>query len=151
MTNSKKPDTFPGYIEWLRSAHTGREYPHFVFSADTDMPILGMVALSSLDGPEIMLAMLSEKERRVAFESAGEACEARVNSSLNRRDLRFVRMGRVERETIGRRATFEEFRKNYKKPKYIYIDIMEPGGEAVPVRDESTEDFIKNGGRIAWL
>jgi len=133
-------------ILWLRSEATGLRFPAAVFAADTDTANMGLVALTSVDRLEIVIAQCSWEEM-----TTPALVEARINSALARRDLRIVRLSRaVDHNGALAELTFVDFRKQYRRPTLYYNDIYS-AGEAVVDKEDGMEEFVKSGGRIHLL
>ena len=116
-----------GSITWLRSRTTGKEFPTFVFRADTDMATEGLIALTSTGRPEVVLTMMTGDEWSADDDSR---TAERVNRELGRSDLRAVPL--LTRHPAPLR----------------YRDIFVEGGEADIVREEPRAAFRRNGGSI---
>jgi hypothetical protein len=140
---------YPGYVEWLSDGI--REFPNFVFSADTDMATNGFLSLTSTSENKIILASVNNEEY-----SGGEigiaAAVERICSMLGRSDFATVSIARIEgsssKAPIG--AGFQEFLKAYKTPVVIYKSIFEEGLEAKVIWQQEPSEFISEGGRIEW-
>lgn len=145
MTRDRR---FDGTIQWLRSAATGKVFPHLVFRGDVDFVTSGLVSLTSVDASEIVaeLHLPEEIYLRERPESAKE-CEARINQELGRNDLRVITLLRTESDTINASGmSFQEYLAIAKAPRLFYRDIYSEDGEATVVREESIEQFLKSGG-----
>jgi hypothetical protein len=120
-------------ILWCRSAKTGRRFPLAQFSADVDYATEGMVSLTSIEKPEVVIAELTGEEMLMGNAGAG-ACEVRVNRRLGRTDLRIPSLLRV----VGRDDLY-------------FSDILSGEGEARVVRKVSRAKFKKEGGSVLML
>ena len=138
---------YPGYVSWLRSKATGREFPIFVFSADTDMATNGLISFTSADGNELILSEVTSVEWSHGEAAGEEECRQRINLMLNRDDLRVIHL--IRRESENRSGIdFADFRKNYKSPRLFYVDLFSSNGEAEQIRNEEVEAFLSRGGKI---
>jgi hypothetical protein len=140
---------YPGHVEWLSDGV--REFPNFVFSADTDMATNGFLSLTSTSENQIFLASVNNQEYSGGEIGVAAAVE-RISSMLGRSDLATVSIARIEESSskapIG--ADFQEFLKTYKNPVVIYKSIFKEGLEAKVLRRQEPSEFISEGGRIEW-
>jgi hypothetical protein len=133
MTDGSSPehadrlDRFPGYVQWVRSASSEREFPVLVFSADVDYVTAGMVSLTSVERNEIVATMAEDDEWN---HWNTRAIEGRVNRELLRQDLRHVDLRRVEGE------------------RCVYADLFSAGGDAYDTRRQTLREFCDEGGIV---
>jgi len=108
----------------------------------------GLASLSSLTAEEIVVVELQPGEQ--ADDSDG-ALQRRSNRALDRDDLRFVRLLRVEESTPPAGTSFNEFRAAYQPPRLIFTCPHCHEGDAIPVRTENLSDYKKRGGKLTVL
>jgi len=137
------------FILWLRATRSGRTFPQYVFSADTDMPFYGQIAFTSLDGREIVRTSFTADELVDGLEGL-HACLARTNTALGRDDLRHTRVLRFEEPLRPPDLSGHDlFLHHMQHPsRAIWQDPFDPEGEAVEDRRASLEAFIAAGGTI---
>lgn len=138
-------------ILWLKSESTGREFPTVLFSADTDMETAGLVALTSVEKHELVVAELTADEyRATANDLAGYLqVESRINGALGRGDLKCPWFVRAEESgSSGKGFAFEEFGKVYRPPIIYYRDIFQSGAVAREVSRVSLSQFEQAGGKL---
>jgi hypothetical protein len=138
-------------VLWLESVATGRRFPVAQFSADTDMVTTGWVSLTSINGNEIVAAMMTPDEwAATAQETAAYArVERRINAALRRDDLRvpwLVQLVDQNRDLVG--LSFQDFSRAYRPPRILYRDILAPSAIAEVVAEQSLEDFEREGGKL---
>ena len=144
---------FDGTIQWLKSAATGKTFPHLVFRGDVDYVTSGLVVLTSAESLEVV-ATLHLPEEIYLHERLGFAtvCEDRINRELDRKDLRFVSLLRTESDKIDASGmSFQEYAAIAKPPRLFYSDIYSHAGEATVVREESIDQFLDAGGILTNL
>lgn len=141
------PDEFPGYVEWLSDGVN--EFPVFVPSADTDMPILGIGCLTSVVGNEIVLAQLEVAELQ-GDTAAQIRFAARINKLLRRGDLRVIPLLRVDGGAAPVGVCFREWIAAQKPPQSIYGSILNAGAEAWSVATLTVSEYRSRGGVITW-
>jgi hypothetical protein len=115
-----------------------------VFSGDTDMTTMGLISLSSIEKPEVVIAY----DRGTDEVSFAE----QLSASLNRNDLRLVPFLRAEQlggVTPG--TSFQEFRAAYREPRLLYRCPYCRSGEAVAVEEQSFTEFARGGGTITLV
>ncbi|WP_266183359.1 hypothetical protein [Dyella humicola] len=137
-----------GYVSWLSDG--ANEFPVFVPSGDTDMVTMGIGALTSTRGNEVIVSQLNVDELRGDARSRG-LFEARMNKLLGRDDLKVVPLLRAEEGSPGTGLSFQEFRARWKPPVLFYGSIYADDKEATVVRDMSIEEYQAQGGAISWL
>ena len=122
-----------GYISNLKCGACEREFPTFVFVADTDMATSGLMALTVLRSHDIILLQQRTPE------SAGD-CESRISSRM-REECRLVPLLR-SRDRHVPSADFQEFRKNYVPPE-LYYRCIHCAGEAIAISKQTKEEFMR--------
>jgi len=138
--------TFLGYVNWLTDGEN--EFPAFMPSADTDMTLIGIGALTSTKRNEIVITKYdlyqphNDAQGRAVF-------EASINKLLGRNDLRVVPLLRVEDRSPGPGLSFQEFRTLWKPPILFYGSIYRADKEATVVREMSIEEYRAQGGAIS--
>jgi hypothetical protein len=121
------------------------EFPHFVFSADTDMPLIGLFSLTATNRKELVLAQASPGE-------AVDKAAARVCQALGRSDLRLIRLLRREAPRAEPGESFQSFRAEWKAhPPRLFYSTLHGEGESSVLREESVESFLENGGLIVRM
>ena len=128
--SSERPDPadrIPGYVQWVRSATSNREFPVLVFSADVDFVTEGMVSLTSVERNEVIATRAENDEWS---EGDPRAIESRVNRELSRQDLRHVDFLRAEED------------------RFVYSDLFSAGGEACGTRRQTLREFREAGGVV---
>jgi hypothetical protein len=140
-------DEFPGYVEWLSDGIS--EFPVFVLSADTDMPLLGIGCLTSVAVNEIVLARMEVSELK-GDPAARSLFESRVNTLLGRGDLRVVPLLRVDDVPDPKDVSFREWMVLRKPPQPIYGSIVNAGAEARSVATMAVPEYRSRGGLISW-
>jgi hypothetical protein len=120
-------DRIPGFVQWVRSAASNREFPVLVFSADVDFVTEGMVSLTSVERNEV-IATRAENDEWSRWDP--RAIESRVNRELSRQDLRHVDLRRAE---AGR---------------CVYSDLFSADGEAYATRRQTLHEFRDAGGVV---
>lgn len=134
---------YPGYVIWLTDGIV--EFPHFVFSADTDMPLVGLFSLTALNTKELVLAESAPGE-------APDAAGTRVSQKLGRKDLRFIHLLRREEPQTRAGESFQAFSARWREhPPRLFYSNLDGNGESRVLREESAESFIANGGVIHRL
>jgi hypothetical protein len=76
-------------ILWLESESTGKRFSTVLFSADTDMPTLGWVTLTSVETNEVFVTQLTAEEFRATAKRSRSGylqAEKRINAALGRVD-----------------------------------------------------------------
>jgi len=135
-----------GYVVWLADGEC--EFPHFIFSADTDMVTNGLVSFTARDSRELYLVRLLPEEMS-AGESGVARAATRVMATARRRDLVPI-LAHFPAPARTRTASFAQFRERYHAPAARY-STLSGRGEAHLVREESTEAFIAGGGIVHVL
>jgi hypothetical protein len=141
-------------ILWLQSPATTKRFPIVQFSGDTDMVTAGWVSLTSVEHSEVVVTQLTGEEyHSTNKDSSGYLqVEGRVNSALNRCDLRCSWLVRVEEiSPIGKGLSFQEFRKAYRPPKLFFRDIFCNDSLAEEVSCVTRAEFERNGGKLTVL
>ena len=135
--------SYPGYVIWLTDGMV--EFPHFVFSADTDMPLGGLLSLTALNRRELVLAEAAPGE-------APDAAVARVSQKLERKDLRLIHLLRREEPQTVVGESFQAFRARLQEhPSRLFYSNLDGNGESRVLREEAAESFVANGGVIRHL
>lgn len=148
VTNNVKTQmTPPGDVVWLSDGI--REFPHFVFSGDTDMSTDGLISLTARNCSELFLVRLLPIEAR-AGEFGGVMAAKRVMAQLRRTDLVPVSVLSVQPAPSLAGAPFSEFRRSYRAPTVKYSSLT-GAGESVFVREESADAFVAGGGSVHVL
>ncbi len=117
----------PGYIQWVRSSHTHREFPVLEFCADVDFVTLGMVSLTSTERHEVVVTMATGREWK-NYDLQG--LQERVNRELGRSDLRCVEFLREEESRL------------------VYSDLFDKRRRAFGTYTQSLSAFRKAGGVV---
>lgn len=123
------------YITWYRSPSTGGEFPIYTFSADVDFATSGLLALTSIEKPEIVRGEYTTKEWNAPTNSTLFAIERRLNRRLGRSDLRYPFFFASDPDQPSRSKLFDR-------------DLFVKGEEATPVRRVTVEEFLASGGTI---
>lgn len=141
-----------GTVAKLSCTKCRATFPHFIFSGEDDTDTAGLGSLSSCDKNEIVIGELEPSEWN-NFDGPGSASfEERLSVQLGRRDLRVVRLLRVERDgNVGLGKSFSDFRKAYKSPKLVFSCACCADGEARPLEEITVEDFKRLGGKISAI
>lgn len=141
--------TIDDTILWLESKGTGRRFPVARFSADTDMPTVSLVSLTSITRQEIVVAQLTAGECNAGELLRYQQMQSRINAALHRDDLRAVWLVCAEeRKPYTPGLSFQEFRRIYRSPCLLYRDIFEEDSLAEQVFEVSRRDFESGGGQI---
>jgi hypothetical protein len=111
------------------------------------MVTAGLASLSSVSKDEIVV---SELEPTEFTDETGLAFQSRMNQSLGRHDLRFVRLRRVESNESPEGVTFQDFRQQYSQPILIFA-CPQCDCDAVSVRDETLSNYERSGGKLTVL
>jgi len=125
-----------GYVVWLKD--NAGSFPHFIFSADTDMVTDGLVSLTSTNGKEIFLVKLLPAEYR-DFQHGAERAASRVMRKLSRNDIVVVEMAPEAPTARGREHS-----------ELLYVRTGGHGNARV-IRRESMKSFVSKGGRVHIL
>jgi hypothetical protein len=135
--------SYPGDVIWLSDGVV--EFPHFVFSADTDMPLVGLFSLTALNRKELVLAKTAPGE-------VPDAAAPRVSQSLGRKDLRLIHLLRREDPPLLVGESFQALRARLREhPPRLFYSNLDGNGESWVLWEESPESFIANGGVIHRL
>jgi hypothetical protein len=119
-------------------------FPHAVFFGDTDMATAGWISLTSRSRREIVLAELTASEWN-AGEAGVEGLIGRLHQTLGRTDLAHVRLVRPPSFPAAG-LSLADFRRKIGKPTY---SDLSGAGESSVEREESLEDFQRNGGIVS--
>lgn len=133
-----------GTISILRCEGEGHSTPYLTFSGDTDMATAGLRCLSSIVLDEIVVAKMAPQE---FDDEGGKAFQGRINSLLDRNDLRFVRLRRVEAATPPAGSSFQDFRRTYAPPRLVFA-CPQCGLDAVTERSAMPSDYKRAGGTL---
>lgn len=141
---------FEGEILWLCGERSSRQFPVLELSGDTDMVTAGLVTLSSIGQPEIIIVECTPAELR-AYDTDGLCrLEMRVNEALGRRDLRVPELIQVHHVVPSVNESFQSFSARYRAtiPRYVYRFGDE---HAILSRTQSCEDFLAAGGVVSFF
>lgn len=143
------PPNRSDFVLWLRALGSGRTFPTYVFSADTDMPYVGQVAFTSHDGRTIVRTQFTPDEMG-AGEAGLDACLARTRTALGRDDLLHVGAPRVEQVLYPPELSGHDlFAYLLQHPaRVFYRDPLDPTDEAVEESRVPPEAFVATGGAI---
>lgn len=115
----------------LKCQTCSRTFPSVIFSADTDMPIVGLHSLTDCSSNRVVVAQ-------------GASADLAARRDTNLRELKVLR---VEDENQGlARLSFTEFRKRYRPPKRFYQCCYCDRGEALVSESISVDEFRRRGG-----
>ncbi len=133
-----------GTVSILRCEGEGHLTPNLTFTGDTDMVTEGLASLSSVIRDEIVVAEMAPQE---FDDEGGNAFQGRINSLLDRTDLRFVRLRRVETATPPAGSSFQDFRQTYAPPRLVFAcprcDL-----DALAERSVTPSDYKRAGGTL---
>ena len=91
-----------GYVLTLRCGDCAWDFPHAVFSGDTDMATNGLISLTSAERKELVFGEMTNEEFKLGeVEGANAAC-IRISTAPVRTDLRTIRIVGWEKERISR-------------------------------------------------
>ena len=121
-----------GQVNHVQCEECGESFPVYIFVADTDMPILGWVALTGTTDKDIVLAQLSSTESEAAL------------AKLIGPNYKHVKVSFQEQAAGPTIGNFQDFLKTYKPAKATYGCIY-CGGHAFETRTESQQDFMVHG------
>lgn len=133
-----------GTVSILRCEGDGHLSPYLTFSGDTDMVTDGFASLSSIIRDEIVVAEMAPQE---FDDEKGKAFQGRINSILDRTDLRFVRLRRVENVTSPAGSSFQNFRQSYAPPRLVFV-CPRCDFDAVAERSATPSDYKRAGGTL---
>lgn len=137
-----------GYVLRLKCSRCNHEFPHVVFSGDTDMVTMGLSSLTAPEANEVIIGELSIAEYKLGFDAGLQAFEQRISETLQRTDLRTVRLLRSEVEQPPKGISFQAFRQQYKPPRIFYSCAACMIGEATEVDKLDWQRFENAGGQI---
>lgn len=140
-----------GYVLKLKCSRCNHEFPHVVFSGDTDMVTMGLSSLTAPAANEVIIGELNGAEYKLGFDGGLLAFEQRISEVLHRPDLRTVRLIRSEAEQPPKGTSFQAFRQQYKPPRIIYSCAACMVGEATEVDKLDWRRFENAGGQITLL
>lgn len=136
-----------GAVSILRCEVAGHLTPHLTISGDTDMMTIGIASLSSVAADEIVVAELTASE---LVAHADKVFESRINSLLNRDDLRIVQVRRQEAGAVPAGLSFQDFQKAYRPPALVFA-CPHCDADAVVVRTDSPTDYRRSGGKLTVM
>jgi len=122
-----------GHISNLKCKACSREFPTFVFVADTDMATSGMMSITVVSSHNIILLC-----QRTPVSDA--QCEASVASRIGEECKAVPLLRSADRHIPS--DDFQEFMRNYVPPELFYRCIH-CGGEATPVSEQTKEEFTQ--------
>jgi Zn finger protein HypA/HybF involved in hydrogenase expression len=131
-----------GSISVLRCKAEGHLTPHLTFSGDTDMVTADLGSLSSVSADEVVVVELGPGE---LGDVPTDRFECRINALLDRDDLRFVRLRRVERDETPAGLSFQEYQKAYSSHRLIFA-CPRCGADSVAIRTTSSRSYEQSGG-----
>lgn len=129
-----------GYIEILKCLTCSREFPEFVFVADTDMPTIGMRSLTAVQSNDIIIFHTGPHESILQWEE-------HISRDIGER-CRHVPLIRIKKNYIPKKCSFQEFQKKY-IPSTLYYRCIHCGEEATPILKQSKEAFTQK--HKIWL
>jgi hypothetical protein len=137
----------------LRCRRCAAEFPHVVFSGDTDMATNGLCSLTAVGVDEVVIGELNGDEWKLGFTGAVAAFKARVSAALARGDLRDVPLVGTEAESGEPNCTrsFVIFRRLYAKPRALYGCAVCDEGEAIEVAPMEPGAFSRGGGKLTVI
>lgn len=124
-------DGLEGSVLILKCQTCFRIFPSFVFSADTDMPIIGLRSLTDCASNRLVLA-----EERSA--------DLAARRDKNLRELKVLRVEDANAGLAG--LPFGEFRERYTPSKLFYQCCYCDRGEALVSESISVDEFRRRGG-----
>jgi hypothetical protein len=134
-----------GEVMVLDCPTCGNSSPHFIFRGDTDMATVCLASLTSKAENEIVVVEVESSEWD---DESGQMLEARINTTMVRNDLRFVRLLQVEQVAYPTQLTFQEFRKVYCPARLTYSCPKCSDGRAVPARSLTPVEYVREGGKL---
>jgi len=134
----------------LRCRRCCAEFPHVVFSGDTDMAADGLCSLTAAGRNEVVIGELNGDEWKLGFATAVAAFGARISAALTRTDLRDVPLIGTEAGAgeLNRTPSFAIFRRLYRRPRVIYGCAICGEGEAVEIATTEPAAFSRGGGKL---
>ncbi|HEU4704503.1 MAG TPA: hypothetical protein VFS45_02170 [Sphingomicrobium sp.] len=137
-----------GIVSILRCEGCSQSTPHLTLSGDTDMTTTGLVSLSSVARDEIVVVKLEPAE---FADDTGLAVQTRLNSLLERDDLRFVRLRRADAAAPTGGISFQDFQKAYQPPRLIFACPKCDVGDASQLTSETPSSYKRGGGKLTVL
>ncbi len=139
----------PGYIKWLKSKNTEKEFPIFIASADVDYVTDGLCAVTSIDEKLIVVGQANNEEYNLGPQEGEILFQKRANESLSRKDLRSVQVKEIkDRNKHLEGLSFQEYSRKYQEPEIVYSDPYDLNGISQVCREETIEEFMSGGGKI---
>lgn len=112
------------------------------------MTTIGLVSLSSIVKDEIVVAKLEPAD---LADDTGLGVQTRLNSLLERDDLRFVRLRRAEVVAPAEGMSFQDFREVYQPPRLIFACPKCDVGDASQLTSETPSAYERGGGKLIVL
>jgi hypothetical protein len=109
------------------------------------MVTVGLASVSSISKSEIVVGEMMPLE---LIDETGLLFENRMNAELERDDLRFVRLLRVDRADIPEGLSFQEFEKIYVAPRLVFACPRCVGGEAFQTEPQTLANYERTGGKL---
>lgn len=134
-------------VSTLRCEAEGHLTPYVTFIGDNDMVTADLGSLSSIISAEVVLA---ERKTGETFNQRSDMFESRINKLLERNDLRFVRLRRIEQEDIPDGLSFQEYKKAYSPPRRVFV-CPRCGADCFAIKTESPEAFEQGGGTLKLI
>jgi hypothetical protein len=134
-------------VSTLRCETEGHLTPYVTFIGDTDMVTADLGSLSSIISAEVVLAELKTGE---TFNQPSDMFESRINKLLERDDLRFVHLRRIDQEDIPAGLSFQEYKKVYSPARLVFA-CPRCGADCFAIRNESPKAFEQRGGKLKLI
>ena len=141
-------NSLPGYVAWLKSNNTEKEFPVFIPSADVDYVTDGLMSATSLFEKYIVVGQSTPEEYQ-SHEQGARMFEERMNKMLSRDDLRVIEIKEIVNNSLDETVQdFQKFLKKYKRPTVLYFDPYDPTGFAEVFTTQTIQEYVDGGGKI---
>ena len=135
-----------GSVLRLECAACRREIWHFSLFGDSDVATSGLYSASSVSKKEVVVA---EAEAEEWDRDDGDAFARRLNDELQRNDLVFVRLLRVEEHSEMHPGELPiDFMNRYRRPTLYFSCPHCADGESTVVEELEPSEFRAAGGAI---
>jgi hypothetical protein len=138
-----------GAIQRLHCDNCGSVFHAFLFSGEEDGDTAGLCCAAVCNQKNIVVIVeMDASEWNEFAHGVFSSLEDRIRTQFNFRDLKVVRLLRVEPGSTSPGLSFEEFRKVYKPPSAIYSCVCCDVGEGRVYEEVAVKEFLSSGGRI---